>query len=182
MMNWLIGIFSFRNKAVKKITQYQKQESMPDFLNTNTRLQLLSQRKKNTRNATRSWACCCLRSTSTWSAWWTASGSCYWFLFDILIVWPFWLFFEVLWLSDPYILPSFFCEFELKERNGAKKWHHQVRLTVVQTKKLNKKIRQCYLEITWGSQSIDCFLAPGMKDMDICEILLDIEGLISSIW
>ena len=46
MMNWLIGIFSFRNKAVKKITQYQKQESMPDFLNTNTRLQLLSQRKK----------------------------------------------------------------------------------------------------------------------------------------
>ena len=137
MKNWLIGIFSFRNKAVKKITRYQKQESMPeiespkntdrppepDFLNTNTRLQLLSQRKKNTRNATRSWACCCLRSTSTWSAWWTASGSCYWFLFDILIVWPFWLFFEVLWLSDPYILPSFFCEFELKERNGAKKWH-----------------------------------------------------------
>ena len=60
MMNWLIGIFSFQNKAVKKITQYQKQESMPerespkntdrppepDFLNTNTRLQLLSQRKK----------------------------------------------------------------------------------------------------------------------------------------
>ena len=91
MMNWLIGIFSFRNKAVKKITRYQKQESMPeiespkntdrppepDFLNTNTRLQLLSQRKTNTRNATRSWACCCLRSNSTWSAWWTASGSCF---------------------------------------------------------------------------------------------------------
>ena len=112
MKNWLIRIFSFRNKAVKKITRYQKQESMPeiespkntdrppepDFLNTNTRLQLLSRRKKNTRNATRSWACCCLRSTSTWSAWWTATGSCYWFLFDILFVWSFWLLFEVLWV------------------------------------------------------------------------------------
>ena len=107
MMNWLIGIFSFRNKAVKKITQYQKQESMPDFLNTNTRLQLLSQRKKNTRNATRSWACCCLRSTSTWSAWWTASGSCYWFLFDILFVWSFWLLFEVLWVIRIFCQVSF---------------------------------------------------------------------------
>ena len=107
MKNWLIGIFSFRNKAVKKITRYQKQESMPEIespKNTDRpprarlskykyKITTTQSTKKNTRNATRSWACCCLRSTSTWSAWWTASRSCYWFLFDnILFVWSFWLF------------------------------------------------------------------------------------------